>query len=67
VEVNLLLVLLAGEGPVKREEGEITYWRIRAVHDLAKRVRDRPRKGQKDVELVAYGKNIGVPEKGGRG
>jgi hypothetical protein len=31
------------------------YYRIRAFHDLADRVRDTVRKGQKDVEVVAYG------------
>jgi hypothetical protein len=36
-------------------KNETVYYRIRAFDDLAEKVRDTVRKGQKDVEVVAYG------------
>src|SRR5215213_231075 len=37
------------------EKNKTEYFRIRAFDDLAEKVRDSVRKGQKDVEVVAYG------------
>jgi hypothetical protein len=36
-------------------KNQTEYFRIRAFDDLAERARDNIRKGQKDVEVVAYG------------
>ena len=38
-----------------KEKNKTEYFRIRAFDDLAEKVRDSVRKGQKDVEVVAYG------------
>jgi len=37
------------------EKNKTEYYRVRAFDDLAERVRDTVRKGQKEVEVVAYG------------
>ena len=37
------------------EKNKTEYYRVRAFDDLAEKVRDTVRKGQKDVEVVAYG------------
>jgi membrane-bound lytic murein transglycosylase len=37
------------------EKNKTEYFRIRAFDDLAEKVRDSVRKGQKDVKVVAYG------------
>jgi hypothetical protein len=45
------------------KENETKYYRIRAFDDLAEKVRDNIKKGQKNVQVVAYGPKYWIGKK----